>query len=53
MDQYFNGKEWFTRSPGGDTWSYRYEVVSQDPAKRTVKTDTYLIVGGRRSMCKR
>jgi hypothetical protein len=46
MDQYFNGKEWFTRSPSGDTWSYRYDVVSQSPAKRTVKTDTYLLVGG-------
>ena len=46
MDQYFNGKEWFTRSPSGDTWSYRYKVVSQDPAKHAVKTDTYLMVGG-------
>jgi hypothetical protein len=46
MDQYFNGKQWFTKSPGGDIWSYRYKVVSQDPAKHAVKTDTYLMVGG-------
>ena len=47
MDQYFNGKVWFTRSSSGDTWSYRYEVVSQDAAKRTVKTYTSLLVGGK------
>ena len=46
MDQYFNGKEWFTRSPGGDTWSYHYDVISQDVAKRTVKTNTYLLEDG-------
>jgi len=46
MDQYFNGKEWFTKSLSGDTWSYRYDVVSQDPAKRTVKTNTYLVLAG-------
>jgi len=46
MDQYFNGKEWFTRTPSGDTWSYRYVVVSQDQAKHTLKTNTSLIVAG-------
>ena len=46
MDQYFNGKEWFTRSASGDTWSYKYDVVSQDPAKHTVKTNTYLVLAG-------
>jgi hypothetical protein len=46
MDQYFNGKEWFTKSPSGDTWSYRYVVVSQDQAKQTVKTNTDLILAG-------
>jgi hypothetical protein len=46
MDQYFNGKEWFTKTPSGDTWSYGYVVVSQDQAKHTVKTNTSLIVAG-------
>ena len=46
MDQYFNGKEWFTKSPGGDTgrtgtrWSPRTR-----PSTRSRPTRT-LIVGG-------
>jgi hypothetical protein len=40
-DQYFNGSEWFTVTSGGETWSYRYEVKSEDAGKKQALLKTY------------
>jgi hypothetical protein len=40
-DQYFDGSEWSTVTSGGEKWSYKYEVKSEDAGTKQVLLKTY------------
>lgn len=43
MDQYFDGKVWYTVTAGGEHWKYGYLVRSQDKADQSVLLKTFAI----------